>query len=64
MVDMIKVLPEGLEDIYTYSNEANWSFLGDEIYAILQKDPYPVIYKCRRSDFIEGNPKFEFLYEE
>lgn len=46
-----------------------WSFLGDEIYVMLDEKEDTslngrLIYKCNRSDFLEGNPEFTLAYKK
>lgn len=67
VVNLAEAIPEGMDDVLTHTNEYNWSFLEDEIYTVFwQKDGdrKTAVYKCKRSDFLEGNPKFEFLYKQ
>lgn len=67
VVNMAEVLPEGIESTMNHTWEYNWSFLDDEIYTVFLPNEdnllKTAVYKCKRSDFLEGNPKYEFLYE-
>lgn len=66
MVNVGAVIPEELNDSALYSSRLGfWSFLGDEIYALLNDDDISIgklVYRCSRSDLLEGNPEFTFVF--
>ncbi len=69
MVNVGPLFPEGLDDSMLYSSRlGNWSFLGEEIYALLYENTKEgqtsMIYKCNRSDLLEGKPEFKFIYKK
>ena len=69
MVNVGPLFPEGLDDSMLYSSRlGNWSFLGEEIYALLYENTEAgqtsMIYKCNRSDLLEGKPEFKFIYSK
>lgn len=61
---------EDFDDDMLYSERLGyWSFLGDEIYALIDENEEPsgngrLVYKCNRSDLLEGNPEFTFVYKK
>lgn len=66
LVNVGAVIPEELNDSSLYSSRLGyWSFLGDEIYALLDDDDIStgkLVYRCSRSDLLEGNPEFTFVF--
>lgn len=72
IVNVGPLFPEDLNDGMLYSSSVtitkHWSFLEDEIYAALDdREGYAtgnMIYKCSRSDLLEGNPEFTLVYKK